>query len=413
MLNEIKTCSLRATENRYRMNKMEPNSNSFSFKTAVNPTQSIYGNSKEIRLVVVRYFLDRNGRDVKNSAARLWFHVPKKCKPDQIRVFLAEQGITIDGLIVEIFLEKFGSFMLLEACEAAEIEWNFEMTNCADPGFILIRLTDTSEDEDDQNHPTNMISHNANTTPIGLLAFSMTLGLESAVQFGRLVPGSVGSEFLLMWYPYAFFVGGLLQLIVGVFATLRNNIYGSVAFLTYGCVWLANGSIGILAANFSGEDSLAIEYMGLYDKWGRFGITLYLFAFACSLLVQTFALDKLSTLVIVLLVAKYFFQLFAPWYETMEWIQVILQCIGAVVSFAAFFIEFTNQVYHGLVINTYKWSEDDSPNEIFAAPGAKHTLLSTSRQLRQAQFTAVNDPRHALPDENEKSVFQHHTEKKD
>lgn len=358
----------------------------FTFKSLPTLSYSIKGGNTELRLVVVRYYLDRAGHGVQDSAARLWFNVPAQCRPNDVRMFLSEQGIAIDGLIVEIYLEKFGSFMLLEACEAAEIEWNFEMTNCADPGCLLVRLTDTSSAAGDKQLASSAPVR-IPTGHVGLLAFSLMLGLESCQEFMKLKSGSIGGSYLLTWFPYGFFIGGLLQLIVGIFETLRNNVFGSAAFIVFGCVWLANGTTGILNLHFTSPDSLAAKYMTEEDKWGGFALTLYFFMFSSALLVQTFVNDKITSLVVFLLVAKYFFQLFAPWYKSMFWIKVILQCVNAGLAFLTFFFEFTNQVYHRRVFNTFKWNEENSPIETFAAPGGPQTLFSKASILRQAKYT--------------------------
>lgn len=65
------------------------------------------------RLVAVRYFLDRPGYGLHNSAVRMWFEPPKRCTPQQLHDFLKEQGIALDDLLVEVYLDKFQSFMLL------------------------------------------------------------------------------------------------------------------------------------------------------------------------------------------------------------------------------------------------------------------------------------------------------------
>lgn len=94
------------------------------------------------KMVVVRYFLDRPGYGFHNSAARFWFDPPEVCMSRHVHTFLKEQGIALDGLLIEIYLDKFQAFMLLEACEANLIQWNFRGTNIHDPGVLNVRLTD-------------------------------------------------------------------------------------------------------------------------------------------------------------------------------------------------------------------------------------------------------------------------------
>ena len=150
------------------------------------------------RLVVVRYFLDRPGYGLDNSAARLWFHPPVYCKPVHVKDFLERQGIALPGLLVEVYLDRYESFMLLEACESGCIEWNFEAANYHNPGTLNIRLTDLSlaEQEKDMTEADKMFPQAqakssqpsapqyANPTPAGLFSFSMMVGLETAALFG-------------------------------------------------------------------------------------------------------------------------------------------------------------------------------------------------------------------------------------
>jgi len=203
------------------------------------------------RLVAVRYFLDRPGYGLHNSAMRMWFEPPAKCSPGTLLLFLKEQGIALDDLLVEVFLDRFESFMLLEACEAAAIEWNFAGTTPDDPGVLNIRLTDVSyaarldtdlgkssaeagagpgslPQQETEKKATPAAHPHANTTPVGLFSFSMMVGLETAEVMSRLVPNFISPQYVLAWGPYMFFVGGMLQLFTATLQVLRNNIYGAV-----------------------------------------------------------------------------------------------------------------------------------------------------------------------------------------
>lgn len=150
------------------------------------------------RLVVVRYFLDRPGYGLHNSAARLWFHPPVHCKPFDVKDFLEKQGIALPGLLVEVYLDKYESFMLLEACECSCVEWDFGNVSYHEPGLLNIRLTDLSLAEQEQNlsETDKTFPHAqaktqqpaqpqfANPTPAGLFSFSMMVGLETAALLG-------------------------------------------------------------------------------------------------------------------------------------------------------------------------------------------------------------------------------------
>lgn len=149
---------------------------------------------------------------------RLWFDPPEICKPSALKNFLKAQNILLPELIVEVYLDKFQSFMLLEACDAAAIEWDLADTTLADPGIMAIRLTDVGyASRLDQGlskgtaapaaSPTMApIPQHANTTPVGLFAFSFMVGLETTDVLGKLAPNFVSTQFVVSQGPYMFFV---------------------------------------------------------------------------------------------------------------------------------------------------------------------------------------------------------------
>lgn len=253
-----------------------------------NSATSVTKGKRPQRLVAVRYFLDRPGYGLHNSAVRMWFEPPAQCTPQNLSGFLKEQGIALDDLLVEVYLDRFQSFMLLEACDAGEehyfllyplslsllfslslvvthccsflsdaaaIEWNLRDTTPEDPGILNIRLTDVSYaarlDEDlgkSQNGgagvpikketPAPAAHPHANTTPVGLFSFAMMVGLETAEVMSKLVPNFVSPKYVMAWGPYMYFVGGMLQIFTATLQVLRNNIYGAVAFYGFGSFWL-------------------------------------------------------------------------------------------------------------------------------------------------------------------------------
>jgi succinate-acetate transporter protein len=365
------------------------------------------------RLVAVRYFLDRPGYSVHDSAMRLWFDPPALCTPVALRQFLEEQGIALTDLLTEVYLDKFQSFMLLEACEAAAIEWDLKDTTTQHPGTLNIRLTDVSYaqrlDEDmskslsgpgaaphapqpQQQAPQHQ---HANTTPVGLFAFSMMVGLETAAAMATLAPGSVDESFVIAWGPYMYFVGGVLQIITGLLQVFRNNIYGAVAFLGFGAFWFANGTKVILENHFSAAGTEAAD-LTEPDPWGTFIRASYILAFSVALLKQTFVMSKLSTTLISLLCCKIFCQALAGWSDVLLLMQVIFGWVTSWFAFYVFLVEFTNQVYHREVFKTYKWSDKHSPEEVFGVAGKGATLYSKAARLRQARFPNISGVRSAM-----------------
>ncbi|MDQ2718148.1 MAG: acetate uptake transporter [Bacteroidota bacterium] len=71
----------------------------------------------------------------------------------------------------------------------------------------------------------------ANPAPLGLLAFGLTtvlLNLHNAGIF------EMNSMILAM----GIFYGGIAQIIAGIMEAKKNNTFGLVAFVSYGCFWL-------------------------------------------------------------------------------------------------------------------------------------------------------------------------------
>jgi succinate-acetate transporter protein len=321
------------------------------------------------RVVALRYFLDRPGYGLHNSAARLWFDAPAVCTPLQVYEFLKEQQIAMDGLLIEVYLDAIQSFMLLDACEACMVEWDFSDVTAIEPGILNIRLTDLaqaeiSELQHELQPPPDKLSKKAvglaaaapragggggggggmqlaNVTPSGLFSFSMMVGLEMAALTAKLIPGSINYEsYILRWGPYMFFVGGLMQILVAIFQVVRNNVYGATAFFGFGCFWFSNGLIEILAGN----DPDSAQQAAPYDAWGNFIRLWFILAFCIGLEIQTFAMNKLSSTLIGLLSLKVFFQALIPWSNACAWLTFGVGWATSLFAYYVFLTEFTNQV---------------------------------------------------------------------
>jgi len=92
----------------------------------------------------------------------------------------------------------------------------------------------------------------ADPAPLGLAAFALTTFLLSAVNAGLTRPAGPanGGE----WIGYAFFYGGLGQLLAGMWEFKRGNVFGATAFSTYGGFWLGLGYFITHVAATKGEN---------------------------------------------------------------------------------------------------------------------------------------------------------------
>jgi succinate-acetate transporter protein len=315
--------------------------------------------------------------------------------------FLRDQKIALEGLLVEVHLDRFGSYMMLDACAAAGIEWEFDGTTPVRPAILSIRLTELTGGGADASAaagrtappPTATGSGLANTTPAGLFAFSMANGLQCASKFYILFPGSLNESFILMWAPFMLFLGGL-QFVAALFEVVRGNIYGCTAFMFFGVLWAGNGLTVLLQYSFASSDadasggtgSIAPELVAMQNPWFAVVTDVYTLAFLLVLLVQTFAMNKVSTLVISLVSVKIFLSIFSPWSTGAVWAQFVAGWTTSAVAFYAFAAELANQIWHREMLPQHKWNVEKSPGEVFGAQGKIGTLQGRATQLRQAQY---------------------------
>ncbi|GAX16512.1 hypothetical protein FisN_7Lu238 [Fistulifera solaris] len=363
------------------------------------------------RLAVIRYFPDRPGYGLDNAVARIWFNPPAICSPAHVSLFLQHQDIAVPGRLIEVYLDKLQSFMRIEACKANNIEWDFSSTSYEDPGILNIRLSGLHSDqpqEEEYSKPRLMKapagrklesfglassalnpSHSNSIAP-ALFSLSMMIGLETTALMNAIFPTLVESSFRLAWGPYMVFVGGLLQVTVGMLQVFRNNLFGAVAFLGFGTFWFSKGVQIILETHFSSEGTMAENLLeGPVDNVGNFVQTSFLFAFVCGLWLQSFLLSKLTTMLISLSCMKLVIQALRLLRNDndgpLAYMQVIVGWATSAFAFCVFIVEFTNSVYGGDVFPTWKWSEEHSPAELFGVSGLANTLQPNSAKLHQAR----------------------------
>jgi succinate-acetate transporter protein len=81
--------------------------------------------------------------------------------------------------------------------------------------------------------PTGTGSGIADPAPLGLAAFALTTFLLSAANAGWMTRAS-GSA----WLGYALAYGGLAQLLAGMWEFRNRNVFGALAFGSYGSFWI-------------------------------------------------------------------------------------------------------------------------------------------------------------------------------
>ncbi len=109
----------------------------------------------------------------------------------------------------------------------------------------------------------------ANPGPLGLVGFGLTtilLNLHNAGFF------ALDASILSM----GIFVGGLMQVIVGIFEWKKNNMFGMMAFTSYGFFWISLVAL-ILMPNLELSKSVSSVSMGWYlIVWALFTFGLFI-----------------------------------------------------------------------------------------------------------------------------------------
>lgn len=108
----------------------------------------------------------------------------------------------------------------------------------------------------------------ANPGPLGLTGFglsTMLLNLHNA--------GLFGMDTMIMAMGLA--MGGAIQLIVGMMEWKKNNLFGTMAFTSYGAFWISLILLMILPKMGLGEAPSSVA-MGYYlSVWGVFSFGLF------------------------------------------------------------------------------------------------------------------------------------------
>lgn len=104
-----------------------------------------------------------------------------------------------------------------------------------------------------------------NPAPLGLMGFGLTTVLLNLINAGILSSNALG-----MVLPMGIFYGGLAQIIAGLLEAKNKNIFGTVAFTSYGLFWWSFVAMKILPAlNLAPEPSAVA--VGVYLlAWGVF-----------------------------------------------------------------------------------------------------------------------------------------------
>lgn len=126
----------------------------------------------------------------------------------------------------------------------------------------------------------------ADPGPLGLAAFALTTFILSTFNAGVL-PKTVEAVVL----PVALFYGGFAQVLAGMWEFKKNNVFGALAFTSYGAFWLSfAGLVKFVAADLPAADA---------EK----GIGVFLLAWTIFTLYMTLAALRTTPILIAVFVS--------------------------------------------------------------------------------------------------------------
>ncbi|RSD29568.1 acetate uptake transporter [Mesobacillus subterraneus] len=102
---------------------------------------------------------------------------------------------------------------------------------------------------DHQNH-TSVKVVTADPSALGLFGLAMVTLVASSQKLGL----TEGTALIL---PWAFFLGGLAQLIAALMDSKHNNVFGTTAFGAFGLFWFGVGTTWLIQSGAFGENLLA------------------------------------------------------------------------------------------------------------------------------------------------------------
>jgi uncharacterized protein len=99
-------------------------------------------------------------------------------------------------------------------------------------------------------HTTSVKVVTADPSALGLFGLAMVTLVASSQKLGL----TDGTSLIL---PWAFFLGGIAQIIAGILDSKHNNVFGTTAFSAFGLFWFGVGTTWLIQMGALGETVLA------------------------------------------------------------------------------------------------------------------------------------------------------------
>jgi uncharacterized protein len=181
----------------------------------------------------------------------------------------------------------------------------------------------------------------ADPAPLGLAAFAMTTFILSCFNAGLL-----DSKLEVVVLPVALFYGGVAQFFAGMWEFRKGNVFGALAFTSYGAFWLSFAALVKFVAPGLPADS-AHQAVGLYLlAWTIFTAYMTIASFRVSRVVL--AVFSVLTLTFLSLTIGEFASS-ASWAKFGGWLGLVTAALAWYGSFAGV----TNSTFRRSVIPTW------------------------------------------------------------
>jgi succinate-acetate transporter protein len=162
----------------------------------------------------------------------------------------------------------------------------------------------------------------ADPTPLGLTGLAMVTLVAASQKLGL-------TDGLSVLIPWAFFLGGIAQVMAGIYDFKHNNLFGSTAFPIYGLFWISMAATWLIKTGAFGQglaDGFDVRQLGVVFL-GYLIISVFL---TIGALKTNKALIAIMVLIDVLFVGLMLnsFGMGQIWHEIAAWTELTISILG-------------------------------------------------------------------------------------
>lgn len=162
----------------------------------------------------------------------------------------------------------------------------------------------------------------ADPTPLGLTGLAMVTLVAASQKLGW-------TDGLSVLIPWAFFLGGIAQVIAAFFDFKHNNLFGSTAFAVYGLFWISMAATWLIKMGVFGQ-ALATAF----DPRQLGVVFLGFLIISIFLTIASFKTNKALIAIMVLIDVLFVGLMMSSfgcgeiWHEIAAWTELIISLIG-------------------------------------------------------------------------------------